>query len=219
MAAVALVNQHNMYRRATQDLMVFTGGLRSVVGDIGAGAQRRVSVHYAFPDIEITVTVCLMDQEARRFVDLGSIRANQVPRPRRGGQTIRIFKNGRFQYSGTSMAHFNEVHDRLGLQLDPGSVNSTLVTGSARISDLQSSGFDMGKLLDAMLLWDHNASWNPSTGSNGMKIRIPDLEGERGALLFKNGYVKFFARNENQLVRNMDTMAGMLDPVMDEDVF
>lgn len=136
------------------------------------------------------------------------------------GPTLKIFRNGSLQGAGwKSVAAFvryvDEAAEHLGLPaLDPAATKLSLVNGSARIQRVPPGGLPMAQFRDDMAARGHTISWDPSTGNNGAKVKIPDdVTGlERSAMVFSNGYVKMFALSEEQLVR----VYGRLNSILGE---
>ena len=136
------------------------------------------------------------------------------------GPTIKLFKNGSIQGAGWKHSEqfvrfVNEVCGKMALPpLDTASIKYSLVNGSARVRNVPAQGFSLNIISEQLLSQGHQVSWNPSTGNNGMKLIIPDPEGNRSAMVFSKGYLKLFAKSEEQLARIIQTASIILEPSM-----
>jgi len=132
------------------------------------------------------------------------------------GPTVKFFKNGRLQGAGwKTVAEFetfvDEVARLLGLPgIDRSANKLSLVNGSARIRDVPAGGIMLADLAARLRASGHTVRWDPTTGNNGLNLKLPDVESERSAMVFSNGYVKVFALNEAQLGRLFATLSRIL---------
>lgn len=145
-------------------------------------------------------------------------RGRSGPTPLKG-PTCKYFINGRIQAAGwksiASMEAFvNALSATLGI---PGVDNTkhklSLVNGSARIKNVPAGGIALGNLADELRARGLTVRWDPTTGNNGLNLKVPDVESLRSAMIFSNGYVKMFALNEQQLARMVGTLTEILSPI------
>jgi hypothetical protein len=128
------------------------------------------------------------------------------------------------------------VSDVLGMPgLDSSRNQLSLVNGSARIKKVPQGGIVLARLADSLRSAGCTVEWDPTTGNNGMNLKLADTvalqemrankadtEGpknrkkwERSAMVFSNGYVKIFALNEEQLARLVLNLSDTLRPLFD----
>jgi hypothetical protein len=191
--------------------------------------RRNTQSNFSFSELAVdgvptTIVVRYVDYTTSNNIKRSNFR-NQVTL-RHGedkGPTIKLFKNRSIQGAGwkteEQFVHFvDEVCEKMALPLiDPASIKYSLVNGSARVRNVPEEGFSLKKLSEKLELQGHKVSWNPSTGNNGMKLVIPDQQGDRSAMVFSKGYIKLFAKSEEQLARIIQTASDILEPVMSEE--
>lgn len=136
------------------------------------------------------------------------------------GPTVKYFKNGRVQAAGwKSIAAFETFVDSLSETLGlPGVDRSkhklSLVKGSARLKRVPAGGIALASLADALRARGATVKWDPTTGNNGLVLKVPDEEGLRSAMVFSSGFVNLYALNELQLSRLVCKLTEMLRPVI-----
>lgn len=136
------------------------------------------------------------------------------------GPSLKLFRNGALQGAGFTCSQqfaeiVNAVADYMDLPpIDPAATKLSLVNGSGRVMDMSVGTLDMGAFRDGMNEKGFNVHWDPNTGNNGANVKIPDVDGERSAMVFSNGYVKLFAKSEEQLVRIFDRLNVMMAQVL-----
>ena len=137
------------------------------------------------------------------------------------GPSLKLFRNGALQGAGFTCSEqfaevVNAVADYMDLPpIDPAATKLSLVNGSGRVATAAYVGtLDMGAFRDGMNEKGFNVHWDPNTGNNGANVKIPDVDGERSAMVFSNGYVKLFAKSEEQLVRIFNKLNDMMAQVL-----
>jgi hypothetical protein len=96
------------------------------------------------------------------------------------GPIVKFFCNGRFQAAGWKTVEacerfIDDVSKRLGLpSVNKARHSISLVNGSARIKSTGDQPIVLRSLRDRLVANGHAATWNPTTGNNGMKVVFVD---------------------------------------------
>jgi len=136
------------------------------------------------------------------------------------GPTLKLFRNGTLQGAGwKTVAQFTDYVNSIAAELDLPGVDTvasklSLVNGSARIRCVPGGGILMDGFRDSIVAAGHTIKWDPSTGNNGANVKVPVGDDTRSAMVFSNGFVKMFAKSEEQLVRVYEKLDVMLGAVL-----
>lgn len=191
-----------------------------VVNDIDASARQHAARIVGLPGLvvrgaRVGVINMMIDRRGRRLNNARAFNQLTFKNVVGNGPSLKLFRNGAVQGAGFSTeAHFgefvNSIAGYLDLPLiDPAATRLNLVAGSARID----GGLNMRAFRDDMVQLGFSVRWDPNTGNNGAKVDVPDVDGDRSALVFSSGFIKLFAKSEDQLIRMVNTLDGMVAQV------